>query len=361
MNNYVDDNGVNFILTNEQKKELIQLAIRSNVAALSFIDTTSTKNIEYIYLALELDPSAIVYVDNKSYKIYEFAARRYPESIKYFPKDLIFLKRLIEYCNNETFKNMDPCIFTTIEFDDDQMYEKIKKNKLYAIRFYRGKNHLIYKDVLYRDSKIIFHFSKFNWLVINELIDDLIDVFFDIIKTNQMFDEFYNNIKVLKEEYLLKFIKIDPDNFKSINTRQLSNKLIEYTLSLQSELIQFINFNSLIDPEHMILKILRYDGILIQYVIGKYDITKEMYLTAVRSNVYALNYISNPSFEIIHEAYTHDPDNFVCIRKRTQNIIKYAKDNNITMSDGSIEEDDNKLELLLDETKLKCLNDMNVV
>lgn len=313
-------------LTPDTIKHLWTIAIKSNVAALRSMDTKDSKNMPFVRLALSLDPTAIVYVDNPTMRTYEEAVRLKPEAIKYVPRTLSILSYLTRHCNNEVFKHMDPTIFNTVEYDDDQMMNFINQNKPYAIRFYRGSNINIYIDVLRRDPQIIYYLSRFNWLTINNIMNEqLMSTFITIVKDNAMFTEVYKNLNYIQENDLMNFIRKDPDNIRSVHRNQLTPSLVKAVLKYKKELIKYLSLDKVFEPKSVAHTIVDYDGLLIQYIDEPYCDEDDIKKTAVKNNVYALNYIENPSLELIHIAYQSDPDNFVFIKNRCPKVVEYCE------------------------------------
>lgn len=336
MSNYIEDTGYNINLTDEQKYNIITTAIRSNVAALRFIDTKCDKNKGFVHLALSIDPSALVYIDGKSFELYRYAVERFPESIKYIDPNSLYLNALIRDCIDNTFKHLDPNIFKRIEFNDDQMNVFLNKNKPHSIKFYIGKTLGIYLKALDLNPYVIESFSKGNWMVINMFLENdnystqLIREFKRIIRKcdNKIFDTINNNINYLEEELINSFIDKDPDNILYIKHFQISFSIIKYALNKKPELLKYPEIKKQIKNmaiDNTLLEIIGKNGTLIEHIPKNINNYNNFLKVAVYNTAYALNYIQNPSVELIEIAFNHDPDNFLCIKNETKLVKEYKQ------------------------------------
>lgn len=352
------------------KDAIIEAAIKSNVDALMYVKTDKgTENLKYVRLALDRDPRALFFVQFKTYAICEYAIKKNPAAIAHVPSALKNFKYLTKFCDNVAFQKMDDNMFPDLEYTDDEMYHFYQKGCWAAIKFYKGKNHILYADMFRTFPDVFYYMTRLNYLRTNEFLKSqnrlavenaLIE---GIKRTGRglLFQEVMKGgLTNLSDQFFMNVVKNDPTSLSSIPRERYSDDLLSAAVKNDPSVLRYIPRSY--QTRRVVSEALQSDGLAIQFV--KIDMTTKMVKQAVRNNAYALNYIDDPGFDLFDVALKHAPDTIEFLKLRTTKFLEYCDLHNIslpTITDVDLPITEQDVQKLVQESRVGRENDPNLL
>lgn len=355
---------------NYDKGKLIEAAIKNNVDALMWVKTgTGNENLKYIRMALDISPRALFFVQFKTYAICEYAIRKHPESIVHVPPALKNFKFLTSLCTNDAFQKMDEAVFPDLNYTEDEVVQLYRKGCWAAIKFYRGKNSMLYEELLRFYPDVIYHLTRFNFITLNSLLKGdrkgaVEGALLEGIKKSGKSLLFNELIKArltnLSDDFFMSIVKIDPNTITMIPVERYNSDLLRRAVRTDPSVLRFIP--SGYQTKELVSEALQADGLAIQFV--KSDMTAKMVKQAVINNIYALNYIEDPDFPLFDLALRTSPDAFVFLKLRTKKFIEFCQLHSIDIPDTAetdAQMNDNDIDALVKESRQGRENDPNLL